>query len=132
MISLKVCATGADNGAHGDNMNPARAERVGGTDEENYMAWSTGVGSGSIYHVEDLFATRDAAEAEADARTERARAGEAVGGRKDRWVQWWPSAEQVIVAAGFLDHRDIYEHTAAHLALAQAIVEVGAKHEASR
>ena len=112
--------TGTDNGERGDNMNPARAERVGGRDEERYMCWETGVGSGSLHRVEDLFATPELAEEEAQARTERARRGEVVGDRG----QWWPDAEQVRVAAGFLDHRDAYEHDAGHVALARAILDV--------
>jgi hypothetical protein len=124
MIQMRVVDHGADNGERADNMNPARAERVGGADAEDYMCWSTGVGSGSVHYVEDLFADRDEALDEAQLRTERARAGEDPGGRKDQWRAWWPTAEQVRVAAGFLDHRDIYEHDAGHVALAQAIVEV--------
>ena len=126
LIRLQVADTGTDNGHSADNMNPARAERVGGENREEYMCWSTGVGSGTVHHVEDLFARREEAEEEAKRRTERARKGEDPGGRKDRWGKWWPTVEQVRVAAGFLDHRDIYEHNAGHVALAQAIVEVAA------
>lgn len=129
MIELRIIdRTGGDNGHHADNMNPARAAES--AYEENYMAWSTGVGSGTLYHVEDLFASREEASEEAEQRTERARAGEDPGGRKDRYQQWWPNPEQVRAAAGFLDHRDIYEHDAAHVALAQAIVAVAAQREA--
>lgn len=94
-------------------------------DEEGYMAWSTGVGSGTVHRAEDLFATLEEAEAEAEERTERARAGEAIG--TGSWQrQWWPSAEQVRIAAGFLDHRDVYEHNAAHIVLAEQILAVDA------
>jgi hypothetical protein len=124
MIQVRVVDRGADNGERADNMNPARAGRVGGRDAEDYMCWSTGVGSGSVHHVEDLFADRDEALDEAQLRTERARAGEDPGGRKGQWHAWWPTAEQVRVASGFLDHRDIYEHDAEHVRLAEAIVKV--------
>lgn len=128
MIQLTVLdRTGADNENRADNLNPARAGRMCVVDGENYMAWSTGVGSGTVHYVEDLFASREKAEEEAFARTARARAGEEPGGRKDRQSQWWPSAEQVRVAAGFLDHRDCYEHDASHIALAKVIVEVAAR-----
>lgn len=125
MIQLRVIdRSGADNGEPFDNTNPAKAARMN-EDEENYMCWETGVGSGSVHHVEDLFGSREDAQLEAEARTERARRGEEPGGRK-QWARWWPDAEQVRVAAGFLDHRDIYEHDAGHVALAEAIVAAGA------
>lgn len=131
MIQVKLVGTGPDNGESADNRNPARAGRVGGTDAEDYMCWSTGVGSGSVHHVEDLFSNPEEAKDEAEARTERARAGEKPGGR-DQWRQWWPDAEQVRVATGFLDHRDIYEHDAGHVALAEAIVEVAQRRAAGQ
>jgi hypothetical protein len=132
-IQLRVYdRTGIDNGKRADNRNPASIGKMHETDEEGYMAWSTGVGSGTVHHAEDLFATKEEAEEEAALRTERARAGEDPGGRPDRWRKWWPDQEQVRVAAGFLDHRDVYEHDAAHVALAEAIVEVGAKKERER
>lgn len=128
MIRLAVFdRSGADNGERWDNRNPASVARLHEHDEENYMAWSTGVGSGTVHHAEDLFAAREEAEEEAERRTEKARNGEEAGGRKGYSRQWWPNAEQVRIAAGFLDHRDIYEHTAAHVALAQAICETAAK-----
>jgi hypothetical protein len=131
MIGLKVFdRKGEDNHHRADNMNPARVLRDHESDEETYMCWETGIGSGSVHYVEDLFATPEEAEEEAEQRTERARAGEAPGGRKDRWAQWWPDAQQVRVAAGFLDHREIYEHDAGHIALAQAILEVAARRKA--
>jgi hypothetical protein len=132
-IQLRVYdRAGVDNGQRADNLNPARVAALHEDDEEGYMAWSTGVGSGTVHHAEDLFASKEEAVEEAERRTERARAGEDPGGRKDRWRKWWPDQEQVRVAAGFLDHRDIYEHDAAHVALAEAIVEVGAKRERER
>jgi hypothetical protein len=131
MIKVQVVAEGPDNGEDADNRNPARAGRVGGGDAEDYMCWSTGVGSGSVHHVEDLFSNLEKAKGEAEARTKRARAGEKPGGR-DQWRQWWPDAEQVRVATGFLDHRDIYENYAGYVALAEAIVEVAQRRAAGQ
>jgi hypothetical protein len=127
MIRLEVFdRTGDDNGERADNRNPARVSCTHGVeDRESYMAWSTGVGSGTLHSVEDLFASCEEAEEEATQRTKRARAGEDPGGRNTR--PWWPTAEQVRGAQGFLDHRDVYEHNAAHVALAQVIIEVAAK-----
>lgn len=127
MIELRVFQReGLDNGERGENRNPGAGIRR--EDEERYMAWSTGVGSGSVYKVWDLFADPDEAQAEADERTARSRRGEPASAHTDRSV-WWPSVEQVRVAAGFLDHRDIYEHDAAHVTLAEAIVQVAAARE---
>jgi hypothetical protein len=87
-------------------------------DAEKYMAVETGLGSGSVHDAEDLFADRDLAEKEAEARTERTRRGEKIG----PWTAWWPSVQQVGVAQGFLDHRDVYEYNQGHVLLAEAIV----------
>lgn len=97
-------------------------------DEESYMAVSTGLGSGSVYRVADLFADREEAEEEAVSRTDRVRRGEKIG----NWTQWWPDVQMVSVAKGFLDHRDIYEHNAGHLLLAEAIVAAGRAAEETR
>lgn len=129
MIQLRVVDRSRFRESSSEPLTNGDPERVIAEDEENYMAWSSGVGSGTIHYVEDLFASREEAEEEAEQRTERARAGEDPGGRKERTARWWPSAQQVQIAAGFLDHRDVYEHDAAHVALAEAIVEVAARRE---
>lgn len=95
---------------------------------EKYMAVSTGLGSGSVYSAEDLFADREDAQEEADSRTQRSRAGEKLG----PWTTWWPSVQQVGIAKGFLDHRDVYEHNAGHVLLAEAIVAAGVAAEEAR
>jgi len=41
-----------------------------GSRTENYMAYETGIGSGSIYYAPDLFATTEDAEAECERRNE--------------------------------------------------------------
>lgn len=51
------------------NMGPRSAKRT-----EEYMAVETGVASGSVYKLEDLFATKDEAVAEAKLRTSLSRA----------------------------------------------------------
>jgi len=111
----------------GENMDP-RSRMIANTeDEEGYMAWATGVGSGSVYKAADLFADLDEAEEEAERRTELSRAGEPVPG--SNYGTWKPTIEQVRIAGGFLDHRNLYEHDAGHVLLAEAIVAVAAKQE---
>lgn len=104
-------------------------DRVMAEDAENYMAWESGIGTGTIHYAEDLFGTPEEAEEEAERRTALARAGEQSGGRRGRGRVWWPTVEQIRIAAGFLDHRDIYEHDGGHVALAEAIIAVAAKRE---
>ncbi|HEY3434050.1 MAG TPA: hypothetical protein VGK43_02680 [Solirubrobacterales bacterium] len=111
--------SGVDNGNRFDNLNPARMRFE---DEEGYMAWESGVGSGTVHRADDLFDSLEAAEEEAERRTELARRGESPGPRIKTWA---PSIEQVRIAGGFLDHRDVYEHNAAHVVLAEEIVRLG-------
>lgn len=93
-------------------------------DEEKYMCWATGVGSGSVFRVDELFEDPEIAAEEAERRTRVARLGDvpAAGLRP-----WKPSYEQVGIAQGFLDHRDVYEHDAGHILLAEELVRVGNK-----
>ena len=46
-----------------DNFGPQQASR-----EERYMAYETGIGSGNNWNADDLFATRDEAQAECERR----------------------------------------------------------------
>ena len=120
-IQLRVYDHSAiSNGELADNRNPARLRAE---DEERYMAWETGVASGSVHSAIDLFADPDEAAEEAERRTQLARRGEEVPGA----ATWAPTLEQVRVASGFLDHRELYEHDAGHVLLAEAIVAVAEK-----
>ena len=80
--------------------------------DERYMVEETGVGSGSVYEVADLFASQEEAEEEAERRTEAALSGDG----------WKPNRQEVRAAAGFLDHRDVYEHEPEHVEIAEQIV----------
>jgi hypothetical protein len=51
---------GGDPDSKFDNYSPPEE----GSDTETYMFWETGVGSGTVHNVEDMFASREEAEEE--------------------------------------------------------------------
>lgn len=54
------------------------------------------------------------AQDEADLRSELLRQG----------IGWKPDERAATALQGFLDHRDVYEHTAEHVALAHALLDI--------
>lgn len=111
------------NDVRADNRDPSSNYIQTSEDEEKYMCWETGVGSGSVHNSLDLFADLEEAIDEADRRTTMARAGQKIPGTN--YGSWQPDRHQIAVAGAFLSHRELYEHDAGHVLLAEAIIASG-------
>jgi hypothetical protein len=95
----------------GDNYDPQRHRE----DEETYMCWETGIGTGAVYGRSagsEVYGSEEEAREAADERNEGALDG----------TTWKPTAEELAIALGFLDHHDVYVHDSSHIALARQLV----------
>lgn len=83
-------------------------------DEDRYMTTATGFPSGSLFKDTELFASKHEAEEACVEHNEAIDDG--------RYPEWKPSRDVVEKLRGFLDHRDVYEHTEEHVRQAEALI----------